>query len=376
LKILKDKRILIISPEPWNFISLSKHRFAIALARLGNAVFFLNPPGDRSVCEPVDKHKNLFVIDYQSAVRGLNHFPTFLTTFIWKKEARKIERIAGGEFDIIWSFDPYRFQQTLVFQTTYSIYYSADVHRDKKLENRIAGTADLVLSPSSTILDSIPEGKNRRLKVTHGVDDEFFKTPRPHFSMPGKNSAKAGFSGNLLIEFLDRELLLDVVSMFPDVDFVFAGNGPENQNDFLQRLSSLENVFLVGRLSGEEFVAFLNSCTLLLLTYVPTLNSHKILEYLSTGKPIVSTPIEEYQTMSEDDHLILFAKTREEFLHFMREIVTEGKYTDPRLQNRRRAFAESKKYSSILKIIDNTLEELDMGQRGKKITSLALSYIA
>ena len=38
--ILKDKSILIVSPEPWAHLFVSKHHYAVHLAQRGNKVFF------------------------------------------------------------------------------------------------------------------------------------------------------------------------------------------------------------------------------------------------------------------------------------------------------------------------------------------------
>jgi hypothetical protein len=44
MTVLKNKTILVISPNNWGTMHISKHHYAIELARLGNSVYFLNPP--------------------------------------------------------------------------------------------------------------------------------------------------------------------------------------------------------------------------------------------------------------------------------------------------------------------------------------------
>ena len=46
---LRNKTILIISPQAWGKMFLSKHHYAIELAKRGNAVYFLNPPGENII---------------------------------------------------------------------------------------------------------------------------------------------------------------------------------------------------------------------------------------------------------------------------------------------------------------------------------------
>ncbi len=73
--ILDNKVILIISPQAWGKMFLSKHHYAIELAKLGNEVYFLNPPDNdtwswrkkesRIKITPHKQWSNLYLIDHQ-----------------------------------------------------------------------------------------------------------------------------------------------------------------------------------------------------------------------------------------------------------------------------------------------------------------------
>ena len=45
---LKNKTILILSPQSWGTMYVAKHHYAIELASRGNTVYFLNPPDNIS----------------------------------------------------------------------------------------------------------------------------------------------------------------------------------------------------------------------------------------------------------------------------------------------------------------------------------------
>ena len=66
---LKDKVILIISPQPWYQLFVSKHHYAIELAKYGNTVYFLNPPDaslkERVLIRPADAVPGLFIISHR-----------------------------------------------------------------------------------------------------------------------------------------------------------------------------------------------------------------------------------------------------------------------------------------------------------------------
>ncbi len=46
--MLNDKTILIISPQEWGKMLLSKHHYALELAKAGNIFYFLNPPDKKA----------------------------------------------------------------------------------------------------------------------------------------------------------------------------------------------------------------------------------------------------------------------------------------------------------------------------------------
>ena len=52
MSALTNKTILIISPQGWGDMFISKHHYAIELAKKGNTVYFLNPPGEGGAVKP------------------------------------------------------------------------------------------------------------------------------------------------------------------------------------------------------------------------------------------------------------------------------------------------------------------------------------
>lgn len=73
---------------------------------------------------------------------------------------------------------------------------------------------------------------------------------------------------------------------------------------FQKKLKAYPNVIFYGRLSGKSLYKLLMNADFLLICYKKhTLynadNTHKMLEYLSTGNPIISSPMSVYQDHSD-----------------------------------------------------------------------------
>src|SRR6202163_4975736 len=114
--LLRNKVILVLSPQSWDKMMLAKHHYALELAKAGNRVYFLNPPdnkhwnlkkaSERVKIEPSTINSNLFFIDQRL------YFPFFMQfharkiyDLLIKKQIRDILKMIGQPVDIVWSFD-------------------------------------------------------------------------------------------------------------------------------------------------------------------------------------------------------------------------------------------------------------------------------
>ena len=101
---LKNKTILLVSPNKWGDMHISKHHYARALAKRGNKVFFLNPPNLNSkLFKKSYIEENLTVIDYYPLFRGKRIFPSDWYNFLIRFQIKFIQRKIG-RIDILWSF--------------------------------------------------------------------------------------------------------------------------------------------------------------------------------------------------------------------------------------------------------------------------------
>ena len=370
----KDKTILIISPESWGMNFVSKHHYAIELAKRGNKIYFLNPPQARDTCfevKSIDGYESLFEINYPLTLRGLNKLPSFIADFINKFLVRKILETTS-KLDVVWSFDPFRLQNLDLFGAGKKIYFSADPH-DSGKEAIIARKADIVLTPSRLVAAKFYGLNCNVCNIGHGVSDIFFEQYdlNDELSLPGNNQLKVGYVGNLNYRFLAKKVLEEIVTSNRNIDFIFLGpleksnlshvNTPTN-TEFFRNLKKNANVFLLGQKPFSEIKRYLRKFDLLLSCYgegadkILLASNHKTLEFLSSGKPIVSHYMDEYRDrkdliqMAEEDNGDLaqvFSKTVENIKVFDNEESTL----------KRIAFAREHTYEKKLRKIKKLLNQ-------------------
>lgn len=366
---LKNKTILLVSPERWGVNFLSKHHYACELAKRGNKVFFLNPPssGTKGVTVTTTSHQNIAVIDYSPGVIGLNRlvrFPGLFNFFSRFKIRRILKKIKTP--DVVWSFDPYRFQNLRLFGAKLNIFHPVDIFRSD-IDILCAKSADIIFSVAKPILDRYQAISKPAFLINHGVASAYLLTsPAP------KQDAiiRCGYVGNLLSTFIHHENLFSIVSQNPDIEFHFIGpskannlgslNNPSNP---IHRLSQYPNTRFYGEMETADLARVIQTFDLFLICYDAetagkgTSNSHKILEYLSTGKVVVSSRISTYDSTSEG--LFEMVQSSAELPKRFKDVVVRlSSFNTPELLLRRKQFARDNGYDKQLDRIEAHLNGL------------------
>src|SRR5688500_1207146 len=130
---LANKRILILSPQSWGKMYLSKHHYAIELTKAGNTVYSLNPPLVNGADFPGNFRisdsgvQNLFLIDHRLRFPyNLKFHAIGIFHWLMRFHINKMLKSCKESFDIIWSFDlgnlyPFRF-----FDTGLKVFHPVD----------------------------------------------------------------------------------------------------------------------------------------------------------------------------------------------------------------------------------------------------------
>lgn len=355
---LKYKKILIISPEPWNHIFISKHHYATHLAKRGNKVFFLNPPSNVNEYTLTD-FENLYYVNYTGFIKGLRVLPNFIQKRLIARKFKKIQKLCQVQFDIVWSFDnSVFFDFSALPKELICISHIVDWNQDFEFE-KAAKTADLCLASSANIVEKQKKYNPNSYNIGHGCNKVVDKV-KP-FKLKGNSIINCGYAGNLDIKYIDWELLEKLIVFFPTVDFHFAGKWESKAN--YPNIYRSQNFYYYGKLSANDLLSFYKSVDLLMIVYQyqnypkQLANPHKMMEYLSSGKVIVGTWTEEYANLIDED-IIKMAKNLKEFVSKFREVNNDLFYwNNENLVKKRTAFAfqntYDKKIDKIEKLIEN-----------------------
>jgi len=354
---------------------ISKHNYAIALAKRGNRVYYFNPidhslkPGTLRV-EDSGAHPDLLIVHSRPLFPMWFKFHArALFDRLIKWHIRQVQKRLGAKPDIIWDFYcSYLYNDLSAFGASLAIFQPVDQLAEEVRNKK----ADVVVSISDNLLSQYHCKDVPSLKVNHGLGEAYMqlaeRAPVTAINMP----VKAGYIGNLSIDSLDRATLLKAIDLNPQVVFHFIGpvtlkennlghnSSEEAFNAFIAHLRSLKNVVLHGTKTQEEIAQVLDSFDVLLVCYkaTPTYkndNTHKVLEYLASGKIVVSTYLSAYDG---NDLIVMSAENcNDEWPGLLAKVVAElPVYNASAQQERRKSFAAQNSYERQIQRIEEFIE--------------------
>lgn len=369
--VFKNKTILILSPEDWGVNLLSKHLYALELSK-NNQVYFLHTsphPTQSKFIITKNISQNLTLIQLKYIAKGIFMLPAICIDIQNSILIRKIITLIGKPIDVIWSFDQSKFQNLKQFKAKISIFHPVDYIKSvNPFVNRIANSANVVLSVSDPILNTI-DTKSPKFLINHGIDKSFFqhdqKVVKPIFLVEDK--LNIGYIGNMLIKLLDWETLIEIVKTHTECNFIFIGPtdksniSSNNKNKAIDTLKSFSNTVFTGQMHKEELASVLPFFDAFWLCYdnnkypIEVSNSHKIMEYLSTGKVIISNYFEIYKNSG----LIEMSPSKIEFFEtFNKTINNIHELNNAELQKKRIEFAKDNMYEKQIERIEKIINGL------------------
>jgi glycosyltransferase involved in cell wall biosynthesis len=351
-----DKKVMVaISAGVWDGAQHRPHHFMKRAAGDGRTVVYVEPPvtliaplKNKQLLKSWKKwyngmqqhEENLYVLSpppvlpFGNKYRFINKINQWIISFPIKKASRQF----GGVLEL-YSFLPSSVDLLgkLDFNSVY--YDCVDDHASftgfikpklvKELEKELMGVSHVCFATARKLLEDRSEWSTNLHLVPNGAEFEHFSkvqeetllTPWDIDEIP---KPVVGFIGGIS-DWIDLKLIEETARALPTFSFVMIG--PIDTN--ISNLRGLENVYFLGSKPYKQLPNYLQEFDICLIPFkinelTKSVNPIKMYEYLSAGKPVISTAmpeVEPYQDVIEVVHsgpemiekLIWMMDSKEEF---------------------------------------------------------------
>lgn len=363
--ILNSAYILMISPEPCGGHFVSKHHYAITLAELGHQVYFLNPPRndllETQVCET--KYKNMWSVSAKQVAKGLRFYPKNLRNFLERRWLEKLEEKIGITFTTIWLFENSRFYDLDFAKERLKIYHQVDSNQNFHIKSA-AQNADICFCVTDFIKMDLSLYNQKVFKISHGINLKQ-KSSILNIEQENRfnNTTNVAYIGNLNMMYINENILYHLVQQNPTIMFHFIGSYTAKTLLYI-RCKKFNNVIWWGSVESSLIPTILKKIDINLLVYrseeymEQLANSHKILEYLYSGKVTVATYTDEYK---DKRYLLEMVDDSSIFIDKFEDVVKNlDVYNSKEKQQQRIAFAKSNSYEKQLEKILKYLKQYNL----------------
>lgn len=373
-----NKIVYIISREDWGGMLMSKQHYAIELAKMGNKVFFINHPDQRR------RYKRgeikIEATEYEN-LSSVNHrlFHPYFFKYKYRKlyylltswHIKRLIKKTRMKPDVVWLFDIGNSIPLKYFPASArKIYMPVDGPYGTIHEKDATEQADIIVSVTDVILEQFKNINIPQYCINHGVAEIFINQIRK--SETTNQPLRIGYSGSMVRNDLDIKIFLKIIQAHQDKIFEFWGENnfmkssihlpqdvSQKTKDFLDTLHKLPNVIMHGAVSPAVLAAGLKSVDALLICYniKDDQNHHKVLEYLGTGKVIISSYMSSYYDKRGDLIEMVSSKENNDELPelFASVIANLDHYNSPQKANERLSYAATFTYPSQINKIEQLL---------------------
>ena len=355
---------------------LAKHHYAIALAKCGNEVYFLNPPSKTPVKNAIEIAKS----EIQPSLYIINHSIYFskrikfrwlaLFHFLMKFQIKKIQKKISKKIDIVWSFDLGNYYPLKYFDASYKIFSPFDKPQNKISIDSAIG-CNVIIGVAKEIIEYYSEFDVPKYFIHHGLADEFFN--QKHANQNANDKIRIGLSGNWLRKDIDTNCLLKIIRENSNVIFEIWGSYQishsniggarfNEMDEFIKQLATDKNVLMHGVVHPRELAIQFQRmngfliCYDILKDHSNGINYHKIMEYLSTGKVVVSNNISNYKNLPGLIEMTESRENNDDLPSLFKKVIGNlAYYNSSEKMKNRIFFAQSNSYSKRIEQIEEIL---------------------
>ena len=336
----------------------------MSLSKSGNKVFFLNPPSENFNIQKISE--NLKVVNYKKRISGLRFLPVKTAALLIKYEITYLENKLDLSFDVIWNFDSSRFFSLSLLKNklriSHIVDWSENINRDL-----LCRTSDICFCSNQFLYHELLKHNQNTFNIGHGYHpSDYTLSMNERQSLDSKYKIKAGYLGNLSLKYIDWETIYSLIKENQDIGFYFIGpegksnlSGKDNSTKEFVKVKNLPNAIFLGAKSSEKIPALLNCFDILFLVYKNSgfheqlANPHKILEYLGSGNPIISSWISEYQ--NENDLLYMVKENSNYIKKFEEFLDNLDSHNKENYRMKRKDYALKNSYQEKIKQIEDLI---------------------
>jgi glycosyltransferase involved in cell wall biosynthesis len=387
--MLSNRSIICFGGEDWWYHHPhSKAHLMRKFARAGNKVIFVN---SISMGLPSLGHKDLLprikrkLGSYSRLAQDTNEGITVVSPaslpFFGSAASRTVNRhLIGAQIKklaesrrltkpILWIAIPTAAEMIGVFDESVVVYHVSDKYDAntmdhatdpaliRKLHHHAIDAADIILYSGRKLLEEATRGRGRSHLLEQAVDFE-------HWSKAGSGDVQVaqeiaripgprlGYFGAIEPWLIDQELIKRAARERPAWQWIFIGNKSRGVE-----IESLPNTHFLPPVPYEElprYAAGFDVCVLPWDTdkaFTSYGSAIKVREYLATGKPVVISPLPEYEPMRD---VLRIARSQDDFLKLVDEALRES---SPEARHKRQAAVKDGTWDARAEWVSNLIEK-------------------
>lgn len=190
-----------------------------------------------------------------------------------------------------------------------------------KAEEEVFKKVDLVVCMAKCRIDYVKKFTDKVVWISEGVEKENInKKFKPCGIQKYFNKPMIGYTGSINHKKFDCDLVINTAKIMPDYYFLFVG-------DYFKQKNLPKNVLQVEKVPRSKLFNFISSMDICMIPYTKIPLSHhccplKLFDYAALNKPVISTRLEEVQTIAKD--YVYFADTPKEMKEKIIEALDKG----------------------------------------------------
>jgi hypothetical protein len=204
--------------------------------------------------------------------------------------------------------------------------HATDPAHIRKLHERAIDAADLIFYSSRKLIDEAERGREKSYLLEQAVDfDHWARISNGNLQVADAVARipqpRIGYFGAIEPWLIDQDLIKQAARERPSWNWIFIGN--KSRGLEIEELPTVHFLPPVSYYDLANHAAGFDVCVLPWNTDVPFTSygsAIKVREYLASGKPVVISPLPEYESMND---VLRIARSRAQFLNLVEDALRE-----------------------------------------------------